>query len=150
MFPDSLSGAAQLHVPFEASLHLSHPNFHFYGKKTGKIPHVCLSQTESRGGGGGETGAESERKREQSLSPVEMSCSCDQCPTKVRLQRCIFSSDGSQDRQIMRSWVSPVTEDARCLAHAHTHTGTISLSQRKVWERNNCLKYIISAKLTSS
>lgn len=99
MFPDSLSRAAQLHVPFEALLHLSDSNFHFSEQKTQRIPHLCLSSTECSGRHGesiSETG-------ERNLPPVEMSCSCDQCPSKVRLQRCIFSSDGSQDRQRMRS-----------------------------------------------
>lgn len=99
MFPDSLSRSAQLHVPFEASLHLSDSNFHFSEQKKEGTPHLCLSSTECSGRHG-------EKKQDGTSSiffPVEMSCSCDHCPSKVRLQRCIFSSDGSQDRQIMRS-----------------------------------------------
>lgn len=100
MFPDSLSRAAQLHVPFEASLHLSDSNFNSSEQKNREdssfLSVFNRAQWETgerkRGVGGG-----------HNHSPVEMSCSCDQCPSKVRLQRCIFSSDGSQDRQIMRS-----------------------------------------------
>lgn len=66
-------------------------------KQRGLLISVCLQPCAV-----GDTRRESEMG-ERNLSPVEMSCSCDQCPSKVRLQRCIFSSDGSQDRQIMRS-----------------------------------------------
>lgn len=69
-------------------------------RKTERIPHFCLSSTGRRGSQGRENGG---WEGGHNHSPVEMSCSCDQCPSKVRLQRCIFSSDGSQDRQIMRS-----------------------------------------------
>lgn len=99
MFPDSLSRSAQLHVPFEALLHLPDSNFHFSEQKTERTPRLCLSSTEC-------SGRHEERKRDGASAiffPVEMSCSCDHCPSKVRVQRCIFSSDGSQDRQIMRS-----------------------------------------------
>lgn len=69
----------------------------FYEQKNrGFLFSVCLRRRAE-----GYTGRESER--ESLRPPVEMSFSCDQCPSKVRLQRCIFSSDGNQDRQIMRS-----------------------------------------------
>lgn len=39
----------------------------------------------------------------QSSFSLERRCSCDFWPSKVSRQHCIFSSDGSQDGQIMRS-----------------------------------------------
>lgn len=99
MFPDSISRSAQLHVPFEALLHLSDSNFHFSEQKTEMNPPLSLSSTKY-------SGRHEERKWDGVsviFFPVEMSWSCDHCPFKVGLQRCIFSSDGSQDRQIMRS-----------------------------------------------
>lgn len=98
MFPDRLSRSAQLHVPFEALLHLPDSNFHFSEQKTERT-RLCLSSTKC-------SGRHEERKRDGASAiffPVEMRCSCDHCPSKVRVQRCTFSSDGSQDRQIMRS-----------------------------------------------
>lgn len=110
MFPDSLSRAAQLHVPFEASLHLSDSNFNSSEQKTEWIPHLSVFNQAQW-----ETGGEEARGGGHNHSPVEMSCSCDQCPSKVRLQRCVFSSDGSQDRQIMRSQPSRL-QTLQCLA----------------------------------
>lgn len=80
----------------------------FQPKRTrGFLVSVCLQPNAV-----GDRRRESERGR-RNLSPVEMSCSCDQCPSKVSLQRCIFSSDGSQDNE---EPALLVTEDALCLA----------------------------------
>lgn len=80
--------------------------FNFSELKTERIPLLRLSATRCSGRHGGEKGRGG---GEGNLSPVEMSCFCDQWPSKVRLQRCSFSSDGRQDNE---EPASLVTRDA--------------------------------------
>lgn len=82
--------------------------------------------------------------------------------SKVSLQHCIFSSDGSQDGQIMRShplqsqrmhcaWLGNRQWDRvplPLLPAVRTHPCSLRLlpsiaNEHPTWDRNNCMEYII-------
>lgn len=123
MFPDSLSRSAQLHAAFEALLHLSQTQTStFPSTKKGGAGGVSSSVSPAGRTGSDRAGWDAA----QSSFPLERRCSCDFWPSKVSLQHCIFSSDGSQDGQIMRSR-SFQSQTMHCVRLGNRHTGTESL-----------------------
>lgn len=94
--------------------------------QTSTFPSTLTSA--SPAGRTGSDGAGREKRAAQSCFPLERRCSCDFWPSKVSLQHCIFSSDGSQDGQIMRSQAFQ-SQTVHCARLGNRHTGTESLSR---------------------